>query len=378
MGARSAVAKVRQGVGNMGRHNLDQEMPVVAAAAGAAPFGITDRGQASSHVHSYPFFNHYRGIPTRDVLRYKRGKLIDEGQGLSFFFRQINTAIAEVPTDDQEVPFMLRAQSKDYQDVHVQGIVTYRISDPKVTAARIDFTIDLDTGRYRSEPRLKIESFLTQLVEESVWSYFANNDLQALMTEGVDEIRNRIIVALGSNAVSELGLSLVSASVSSLKPRADVEKALQTTTFEALQEQADQATFDRRAKAVEKERIIQQNELTTQLELAKNREAVIQQEAVNNKRQTEAQAEQAMINTEGQVERSKLILEQKVDDITKVGEATAEAEKAKLEAIAGLSPEVLMALALQKLAENVPQNLRTLTITPDTIAQVRMAVEEAD
>ena len=46
------------------------------------------------------------------MLRYRRGALARDGAGLAFWFRPINTAIAEVPIDDRELPFLFHVRSR--------------------------------------------------------------------------------------------------------------------------------------------------------------------------------------------------------------------------------------------------------------------------
>ena len=58
-----------------------------------------------------------------------------------------------------------------------------------------------------------------------------------------------------------------------MRPEPDVERALQTPARELVQQEADRATFERRALAVDSERAIAENELANQIELA-TREAV--------------------------------------------------------------------------------------------------------
>ena len=58
-------------------------------------------------------------------------------------------------------PFSLRKAS-------VQGAITFRVADPARLAARIDFTIDLATGRWCSEPLEQVGGLLTQLAQQFV------------------------------------------------------------------------------------------------------------------------------------------------------------------------------------------------------------------
>src|SRR5215217_3667302 len=98
----------------------------------------------------------------------KSRAITDEGSGLAFWFRAIHTAVAEVPIDDRELPFVFRVRSADFQEVAVQGAVTFRVTQPKNLAQRIDFTLDLGTGRWSQAPLEQVAGLLTQLAQQLV------------------------------------------------------------------------------------------------------------------------------------------------------------------------------------------------------------------
>ena len=66
-----------------------------------------------------------------------------------------------------------------------------------------------------------------------------------------------------------------------------VERALQTPTRERVQQEADRATFERRALAVERERAIAENELQNQIELARREEQLVAQRGANERRRAD-------------------------------------------------------------------------------------------
>ena len=74
-----------------------------------------------AEIKTYPLFRHLRAEPASHVLGYKRGKLRREGPGQAFWFRAINTAVAEVPIDDREQPFLFRARSARLPGAHGAG-----------------------------------------------------------------------------------------------------------------------------------------------------------------------------------------------------------------------------------------------------------------
>ncbi|MCL2778241.1 MAG: hypothetical protein FWD73_09570 [Polyangiaceae bacterium] len=57
-----------------------------------------------------------------------------------------------------------------------------------------------------------------------------------------------------------------------IRPKSEMEKAMEAPIRECIQQEADEAAFARRALAVEKERAIKENELKNQIELAKRDE----------------------------------------------------------------------------------------------------------
>jgi hypothetical protein len=134
---------------------------------------------------------------------------------------------------------------------------------------------------------------------------------------------------------------------------AEVEKALRQPTREAIQQQADEATFARRALAVEKERAIGENELQNRIELARREEQLVEQAAANQA--VEAQATD---------ERARLAVKREADTIDLVEAARLRAERERAEIQSAMPPEVLLALALRELAGGLDE----LTVTPDLVA----------
>jgi hypothetical protein len=81
-------------------------------------------------VTRYPLARHLRGAPTMHVRHLRRGKVVHEGTGLSFFFRPLSAVLSEVPVGDRELPVLFHARTADFQDLTVQASVTFRVTDP--------------------------------------------------------------------------------------------------------------------------------------------------------------------------------------------------------------------------------------------------------
>src|SRR4029079_13124978 len=94
----------------------------------------------------------------------------------------------------------------------------------------------------------------------------------------------------GDARLAETGLAVVDVRVVAVRAEADVERALQTPTREQVQQDADKATFERRALAVERERAIAEHELQNQIELARREEQLVEQKGQNERKRSTEQA----------------------------------------------------------------------------------------
>src|ERR671915_2504092 len=119
-------------------------------------------------ISTHPLIRHFRAEPTAYVLRYRRGRLVASGTGLAFWFRPLHAAVAELPVDDRELPFLFRVRSADFQEVTVQGAISFRVADPERLAERVDFTIELEGGRWQQAPLEQVAALLTQLAHQFV------------------------------------------------------------------------------------------------------------------------------------------------------------------------------------------------------------------
>src|SRR3954451_1749251 len=117
-------------------------------------------------IRRYPFVRHLRGSSTAHVVHLRRGRTVHRGTGQAFWFRPLSATLSEIPVDDRELPLLFHARTADFQDVTVQATVTFRLTDPLVAAARVDFSIDPETGRWRATPLEQIATLLTDTVQQ--------------------------------------------------------------------------------------------------------------------------------------------------------------------------------------------------------------------
>ena len=122
--------------------------------------------------------------------------------------------------------------------------------------------------------------------------------------------------------------------VAAVAPTAEMEKALQQPTREAIQQDADQATFQRRALAVESERAIAENELHNRIELARREEELVGREGANERKRAEEKVAAAMVEAQGADERHALAATRKAETIDEVqgAQLRVDAERARIDA----------------------------------------------
>ncbi|MEX2553942.1 MAG: SPFH domain-containing protein [Actinomycetota bacterium] len=318
-------------------------------------------------IRKYPFVRHFRGEPTFHTLLYRDGELRRSGSGLASWFQPLRVSIAEVPLDDREAVYLFRARTLDFQEATVQGAVTYRVADPEMLARRMDFTVDLDTGLFTKTPLEQLAGMITQLAQQFTVDHLARLTLGQVLAEGVSEIRSRISEGLAlEGSLTEMGVHIVAVRVAAVSPTSELERALQTPTFESIHQQADEATFQRRALAVEKERSIAENELQNQIELSRREEELTVRRGEIQRRRVEDEAAAARIESEGDAERTAIFAEAQAGRVRLVEGATAEMERKRMDAYRDLPVGVLAALALREVATKL-ERIDHLNLTPDLL-----------
>ncbi len=320
-----------------------------------------------AEISHFWLVKHLRAETSSHILLSKGGRQVVSGRGLSFWFLPMSSSIAEVPVDDRELPVLFHGRSKDYQDVTTQGVISWRVADPERVADRIDFSIDFDSGTWVKQPLEQVAQLLTELAQQVAWSYLAHNDINAILQGGVEQLRTLISDALSRDpGLAAMGIQAVTIRISSVRPTSEVEKALKMTTRERIQQDADKATFERRAIAVERERAIMENELQNKIELAKREESLIKQKGANERRRVAEKNEASKLEALAKAERVKLHAASEADSIRTIEAAKAEAEKATMDIYRDLPQEVMYGLAARELAGNLP-SVEHLTLSPELI-----------
>jgi regulator of protease activity HflC (stomatin/prohibitin superfamily) len=309
-------------------------------------------------IKRYFFIRQLRCDASSHVQRFRKGRRMQSGRGLAFWFFPDGASISEIPMDDRELPFIFTTRSSDFQEITVQGTILWRVDDPEKLGDRLDFSIDLKTGWHLAMPIDQIRNLLTSLAQQYANEFLGARNVRAILDGGVMQLQAHLADGFAKAVtLSQMGLSLVDLRIADISPSKDLTRALQTPTFEKLQQLADEATFERRALAVEKERAIAENEMNTQIELAAKKSRLIEREDENARKQATAKAAAKKIESASDA-----------DHIRVVEQAKADMQRELVSVFKGTDPSVLIGLAAKDFVAKL-NKIEHLSITPDMIAQ---------
>lgn len=250
-----------------------------------------------SRIFSFFPLRHCQGEAHTHLIVTK-GSSTRGGKGYGCWFWPVGTAISEVPLNDQVVSLSLKGKTKDSQEVVVTAQAWYTVNAPETAAGRFDFSLDTNTGSYHSDPLTDISGALTSAAQESVWNYVSTSNLEPLLADGLASLGSELTRALSG---LDFGIQVGRVAVMMVRPDSKIESALQAETRERLQMNADAAGFTRRAKATEQERAIDEATMNNQIELARQRLVLIEQNDKNTQREAQAAVENTKIRTEGEL-----------------------------------------------------------------------------
>lgn len=319
--------------------------------------------------------------PTQHILYFRNGKLRREGAGQSFFYFAPTAGIALVPTASADDPFIVQETTADFQEVTVQGQVSYRVTDPHRLAKMMNFTLDAK-GKYVSDDPGKLSQRVMHQVQVLMRSEIQALDLRAVLAAG-DKLGDKVGESLATNPVIvALGIEVLGLSVLAVRPKPETTRALEAETREALLRRADEATYSRRNAAVEQERAIKENELNTEIAVEAKRRQVREAQMDVERAVQAKQQEIARETMEGRIEieqrnrelvglvteNARADADAKAYGIAAAMKAFADADPMIVQALAtnGMRSDQIIATAFRSLAENA-QRIGELNIQPDLL-----------
>jgi regulator of protease activity HflC (stomatin/prohibitin superfamily) len=241
------------------------------------------------------WLGYFKGEPTEYILAYSNGNVFRQGAGRAFWYWKRKTSIVLVPASTTDALFVLNETTGNFQAVTLQGQITYRIAQPQTIAGLLNFTINPRTRQYLSDDPEKLNQRIVNIVQTLTRKELAGLSLEAAL--GSAETMGRAVLAQMQQepALAAMGVECLSLFYTSIKATPEMTKALEAEYREALQKRADQAIYARRADAVEQERKIKQNELSTSIDLEKRRQELVDLQGENARKQAEFEAEATRI-----------------------------------------------------------------------------------
>jgi regulator of protease activity HflC (stomatin/prohibitin superfamily) len=158
-----------------------------------------------------------------------------------------------------DLPFIFTESTSDYQTVTIQGQISYKVSNPKTLSDVLDFTVN-DNGQYKKNDIEKLNQRIVNEAQTSTSSFIHGIKLKDAI-RSAKTVEEQILAGLKSSlAVGMLGIEILGANILAITATPEMARALETETREKLQQEADQAIYERRNFAVEQERKIKESE----------------------------------------------------------------------------------------------------------------------
>jgi regulator of protease activity HflC (stomatin/prohibitin superfamily) len=290
-----------------------------------------------------------------------------------------------VPVGSTDIPFIFQEQTADYQNVSLQGQITYRIAEPGKLAAMMNFTLDPGRLGYASEDPERLPQRVINLVH-----VLARAEIEKLTLRDALRASESLVTAIRKQVatlpdLTALGLEVLGLSLLAIKPNPETARALEAVTREQLLRGADEAIYVRRNAAVEQERGIKENELNTEIAVENKKRQIreTQMDAERAVQEKQAQLERAQLDSDISLEeeRRKLVTlaaenarldaDARAYALSVTMKALQSAEPSVLQALtnSGMKPQQLIAQAFQELAAKADK-IGTLNISPDLLSEL--------
>lgn len=286
--------------------------------------------------------------PTDYVLQYRRGALVREGIGLAFWYFAPTTSLVRVPVGSVDVPFIIQEVTSDFQEVTVQGQLTYRVADARKLAKLMNFTLASNGRAYESEDPQKLPQRLISHAQVLTRSSLKTMSLREALGSSDDLVGALRKGLQDAEVITSLGIEVLGLSILAIKPTPETSRALEAEAREQILRQADEAIYARRNAAVEQERAIKENELNTEIAVENKKRQIREaqmdaQKAVQQKKRELQEAEMsAKIALE---ERNKELVALATQNTRQEADAKAYGMSAMMKALGETDPRVLQALA---------------------------------
>ncbi|MBR1507912.1 MAG: hypothetical protein IJ619_07915 [Eubacterium sp.] len=320
------------------------------------------------------------------VILVKKGKVINEGKGLTVLCDDMRTNIEVVPAIAYDGAFGFEdIITADFQSVFVQGVITYIINDFMKAANTFDFGFNRN---YENKKTVNMDLICKRI----------NNVIKAIVIREVGSRNIRDIIRLADEmsllitnglkedeVIADLGVKILAINVLGINAKPETRKALEAVAREEILKEQDDAIYKRRNAAIEQERYIKENELNTEIKVAEKekekKDAELDIEEMEKQRRIKLDMKDMEAKIDLENENKKLVQLESENDKVKADVDAYAVEKllkayenvnvALIEALAmgGMDPSKLMAKAFVELGENAAK-IGTVNMTPDLLQSI--------
>jgi len=325
--------------------------------------------------------NFYKADPSTHVMLFKNGEVKLQGRGTSFYYYAPNASIVAVPLSSKELPFVFRMKTKDFQEITVQGQITFRIDSPEAAAQMINFSINAK-GMYLSDEPEGLDERIMRSVQVVVRNAVESMNLQQALSSA-KVLTTALQEQLPAQSyLQRLGVEITEVSLTAISPAPETAKALEAEVREALLRDADNAIYARRLSSIEKEKQVREEELETEKAIARKQQDLEKQalEAEREKLQQQFNMDQEKLlaRTDNERKRAELV---ELENANTKAQADAKAydlkaqlaafndidlERLKVMSINAARPEQLIAQAIENLTKG-ENKVGSLNFSPELL-----------
>ena len=319
------------------------------------------------------------------LQQYRAGKIIREGNGLQFVYYAPVTSLVAVPTAAIEAPFMFEEITKNFQQLTIQGHLSYRVKEPRKLIEVFNLTLKENGRGYVADDWKKLPQQIINVAKVLIRGEVQKLKLRDAIA-ATDQLAPRIRATLAeTEELTTLGIDVLGFAILAVKPTPETARAFEAETREQLLQEADEALYTRRNAAVEQERAIKENELKTEIAIENKkreiRETKIEADRVIQEKQHQLEKEDLKAKTKREDQRGALVTlatenakaeaDAKAYGIASTMKAIGNADPKVLQALTtvGMDADHLIAMAFQGLADNA-KNIGQLNITPDLLREL--------
>ena len=328
---------------------------------------------------------YFKAQPTDYILLFKGGALQREGAGLSFMHYSPTSSIVRIPISNQDHPFIFTESTSDFQEITVQGNLTYRITDPQAISRVLNFSLNESGRDYLSDDPEKLATRIIDRLQVIMRSYtqtLALTEALELDAASLSQLQSKLA---NSDYLKTLGVEVLDLSITAIKPTPETAEALKTRERERLLQEADDAIYLRRNAAVEAERMIRENELKTEESVEKRKRQIkdvkLESMKAEQRKRQEMATEQMEANIELEKQRDELVKLNAENERVEADAASYRLSK-QLEPISqlpadviqsiaamGMDPAQLIARSFSDFASNA-EKIGALNISPDVLSEL--------